>query len=190
MAELDDGLFDSGMRREGRFNLAKLDAKASKLDLLIRAPAELDVAIRMITSLVAGLVNPTGPVATKRMRQKPFTGKVRPVEVFHGEAVTTNVQIAWHTDRHRLQVPIQNVALRVRNRPADRLDGISRLEDIGIELVNRGPDRRFGRTVHVPDGQRTFVLIARPASRAGFATAQRFQSRARQRNLQPAACAM
>jgi hypothetical protein len=63
--------------------------------------------------------------------------------------VTRDVQVAGHADRHRLQVGIEHVHLRVRDRTADRHRAARRVAS--SELERHRSDDRLGRPVFVHD---------------------------------------
>ena len=56
-AEDDDGLADAGAFFQQRFDLARLDAMAAQLDLIIGAAQEIDVAVGKKARQIAGAVN-------------------------------------------------------------------------------------------------------------------------------------
>ncbi len=62
------------------------------------------------------------------------------------ETKATNQQFAADAERDRLQVHVENVKRGVGDRLADRDRRV-----VVLDAGHRGPDRRFGRAVHVPE---------------------------------------
>ena len=62
------------MPREGGLDLSQLYAKTPKLDLVVGATEELDVAVRQVADVVARLVQPCMRVVAERIRDETFGG--------------------------------------------------------------------------------------------------------------------
>src|SRR5689334_22394745 len=113
---------------------------------MIEAAQELDCSIRPIPRQISGPVETRpGPVA-KWMRNEPLCGECRAVEIASDDARASNQQLPRDTDRHRLELAVQDVNLSVSNGPADRNGSV-----VWGNLMSGGPNSGFGRSVHVQD---------------------------------------
>ncbi len=145
------------MRGQNGFDIAQLDAITTQLDLLVQTAEILDFAIRQITCEIARLIKPaSGRIGSKRMRHKSFGCKRRPIVIGEGQTVAANVKLPRHSERHRLQVLVEQVDLRVCNRTADG-DVVAVL----IESLQGGPDSCLGWPIEVPDFRASFSQLLR-----------------------------
>ncbi len=122
LASDDDGVFDVGVLGEAGFDLAWFDAEAADLELVIGTAEELDLAIGEEAGEVAGLVDTgMGLIGSgEGVGDKSFVGKVGLVEVATSDAGAADIDFARHTDRHGLEVAIQDIDLDVGDWSADR----------------------------------------------------------------------
>src|ERR1700732_3574508 len=107
-----------GLLRQRRFYLAKLDAIAAQLHLMVDAPQKLKLAIRAPARQIAGPVKPLALYI--RMRHEPFRRQSRTSEIPPGQAHTTNVKLSRNTNRNQRLLLVKNIDLCVRNRPSNR----------------------------------------------------------------------
>ncbi len=99
-------------------DLARLDAEAADLHLLVVAAQELEVAIWQIARQVAG---PVETVAfDKGTRDEPLRRQLRPVKVAARHACPADIELAHRPERHGRTKSVQQVHPRVRYRTADR----------------------------------------------------------------------
>ncbi len=171
-----DGLGDAGQLGQRGLDLARLDAVAAHLDLVV-APAEVVEAAS--PSLrpggppstpareVAGAVHP-GPGPGVRVGQEAVGGQPGAAEVAACQAVAADVQLAGDTGRYGPQVRVQHVAAGAGQRAADR--GAAGTGALGQHLVDGDADGGLGRAVVVE--HRAAAVpgeLRRPAGRAGLA---------------------
>ena len=135
------------MGTERALDLAGLDAEAADLDLVVRAPEELDRPVGGQPPEVAGAVCPRGGAAAYVQLDEPLRGQLRPEEVAVGEAGPREVQLSRHADRHRPAPRVEQVDAGVGDRAADGRDP---RPEIGVAVQRvRGHHVRFGRAVVV-----------------------------------------
>src|SRR5262249_6678697 len=125
-----------------------LDAKPAELDLLIHAAQKLEAAVLAIPDAVAGSVEPGAGVLRQRAPREPLFRERRRADVAAGQAGPPDVEVAGYPRRHRVQVGVAPVGLRVPTGPADGHDPgwIAR-----PALVRGGRHRRLGGAVHVDE---------------------------------------
>src|SRR5439155_18832760 len=122
--------------------------KTANLDLVIDPTQKLNVSMRTIPGQIPGLVEASLWLVAEWMANELVGCKLGPPEISASESVAADVQFACYTDRCRLQVLIQYEKLRVGNRPSNRYASLSRFNPAGCR-----PDRRFRRTIHVPQAR-------------------------------------
>src|SRR5712692_3539847 len=98
---MNDGLSDSRVLGERRLDLAELDPVAANLDLVIGAAEEFERTIVPPARLVASLVQPRTGIS-ERVGDKALSGQLRSIQVSARQAVSADIQIAWHANRPRL----------------------------------------------------------------------------------------
>src|SRR6185436_12054947 len=101
-------------------DLSELDAITAELDLMIDAANELDVTACAIAREVAGAVQAGAGLGAERTLDEALGGELSAIEIATHHAGAADEELARDADRHRLQVAIDNVNLRVGDRPADR----------------------------------------------------------------------
>src|SRR5690242_6961102 len=94
------------VRYQRTFDLAKLDTKATNLDLLVAAPKKLHFAVRSVTAAVAKLVETRTRFRTERIGNVSFSGQHR-VYIAESEAFATRIDIARNANRNRIETRIQ-----------------------------------------------------------------------------------
>ena len=105
-------------------DLAQLYSQPSNLDLIIIPAQILDRAILVPTTQVARTVHPGTFPGSKRILHETLCRQLRPVQITSSHTLTTDVDLACHTDRHRLVSFIQYVESRVRYRSAYRYSSL------------------------------------------------------------------
>src|SRR5206468_2617095 len=104
-----------------------------------------------------------------RVRDEPFGGELGPLHVAPGHTLTADTDFAREADRNGLQARIEDVDLRVPNRPPD---GHALRLRLGVAAVYVAPDSRLRRPVLVEEfGARNDATVvvddARPARLPG-----------------------
>ena len=116
----DDGaVVDLGVLLEPGFDLAHLDAEAADLDLRVDAAQILQRASVLPPRQVAGLIH--AGAGRERVVDELLPRQVRTMQIATGESITREMQFTGHADRLWVVVSIENVDLRVRDRPANGL---------------------------------------------------------------------
>src|SRR5688500_12890734 len=105
------------MLSKRRFDLTELDAKAANLHLVIDAANKLDVAIRAIAREIAGLVDTRSGVFAEGIGDEFLGTPIGAIQIPPREPATANVQLACHSHRHGIELRIEDINLRIVNRP-------------------------------------------------------------------------
>ena len=114
------GLLDPNALEQLRFDLPELDPKPPQLDLPIVATQKLDVPIGAPAPEIPRAVQARARYGAEGIGHEALGGQFGSVQIPAPDPGAADVNLAGHPDRHRLTVPVQNVNLRVRDRPADR----------------------------------------------------------------------
>ena len=114
----DGGLVDAGMRQQGGFDLARLDAKAANLHLGVQPAEEIKSTVRSPADEIAGTVKPLAN--GERMGHEPLGGEAGAAEIAARETGAADVKLSRDADRGWLEARVENVNLGVRDRPANR----------------------------------------------------------------------
>ncbi len=121
LADDHRGLLDRGMRAQRRGDLPQFDAEPAHLDLVVHAVQVLQLAVRPPPHQVSGAVHAT---AVEGVGHEPLGGQRRSAQVTAGQAVARHVQLSGHAGRHRVQLAVEHVHPRARDRPADHLGAV------------------------------------------------------------------
>ena len=154
----DAGLH-AGMPGQCRLDLARFDAEAADLDLMIGAADELDAAIAETAHAVAGAIQALAR-RTERVRHEPLSGQVGATQVTACQSLAADVQLADRAHRQRLAARVEDVDLGVGDGAADRDRGRARRHHVR-DAMGAGEGRALGRAVAVVQGD----------TRGGFAHA-------------------
>src|SRR5690349_5541476 len=98
----------SAVRHQGTFDLAKLDAKTTNLDLLVAASEKLHLTVRSVASAITELIKSRTRFGAKWIRNVPVSSQHR-IRISESETVAAGVDIANNADRNRIETCIQNV---------------------------------------------------------------------------------
>src|SRR5450432_3655208 len=90
------------MSGQRRFNLAWLNAESADLDLLVGPADVLQNPVRSPPPQIARAIHPA-PSRTKRIGNKSFRRKARPVHIPPRKTHSTNVKLANNPNRYRIQ---------------------------------------------------------------------------------------
>jgi len=120
LVRADGRLADGRVSRQGRFDLARLDAVAADLDLEVAPSQELELPVRAESGDVAGPVHPRSRTAGERIRHEPLRGERGPSVVSARQARAADIDLAGRADRREPEIVGQEIDRGVRDRPADR----------------------------------------------------------------------
>ena len=132
-------------RRQRRVDLAKLDAHAADLHLVVTSAEIFDRAVRQIPRDIAGAIHPGAARLGEGVWNEFLRGEIRAPQIAASQADTANVQLAGDTDRHRLQSLVEDVSAGIADRRPDR----RRDRGSRSAMMNDGIDRDLGRAVGV-----------------------------------------
>ena len=96
------GFLHPGMLGQRGLDLARLDAVATDLHLMVDAAQELEHAVGQPASEVAGPVHPGTRLGAERIRDEPLGGEVGPVQVAAAHLDPADVKLPRDSHRHRL----------------------------------------------------------------------------------------
>src|SRR5205085_3728490 len=106
LARDDHAFSHRGMLVKCRFNLARLDAEAAYLYLLIYSPQIFDLAVRQIPPQIARPVQPLTRPAAERVGNELFCRESRLMQIPTRQSVADDAQLTRHPRRHGLLVPV------------------------------------------------------------------------------------
>ena len=101
------------MLQKSRLNFTQFNTEAAKFNLEIQAAQVFDIAIRKEARQVAGFIKPRARVLREWIGNELFFRQFRPLQIAARQAHTANMQFARNADRHRAQIAVQNINLRV-----------------------------------------------------------------------------
>ncbi len=143
------GLGERRVAQQRRLDLAGLDPEAAQFELLVGAAQVLQVAVVVPAGQVTGAVHPATGRAV-RAGDEAVRAEPGLPDVAVGQPVPAHVQLAGHARRQQSQVPVQDVRVLARDRPADR-DG--RCRGARGQDVGGGEAHALGRAVAVDQEQ-------------------------------------
>ncbi len=134
-----------GVLAKPRGDLARLDAEAADLHLVVIAAQKLQIAVRQIARQVAG---PVQPIAVhKGTGDEPLRRQLGTVQIATRNPRPAYVKLTHRPQRHRRAMIVQQIHTRVGNRTPDRLN-----DSLSPGHANPGRiRRRFRRSVQVTD---------------------------------------
>src|SRR5262244_2442118 len=142
-----------------RLDLPRLNAEATNLNLMVRAPHKLQNPIGAPARQVPAAVHPAAR-STIPVRNKTLRRQTTATNIAAPNPSTRNVKLPNNTNRNRLQTTIQYINPRVPNRTTNR--------DLARAIVTAWPighvDGSFGWTVkvfHAHVRQQRLELVAR-----------------------------
>ena len=101
---------DLRISAQRRLHLAGFDPEPAYLHLIIRAAAELQLAVRCPPCKVPGPVH-TLPGRPKRARHEPLPGQSSAAQISPGQPVARHVQFPRHPRGHRAKIGVQHITL-------------------------------------------------------------------------------
>src|SRR5579862_3616613 len=135
------------MPNESRLDLARLNAKAAQLDLLVDTADEVQHTIGAPARQIAGAVH-AAACRPERVRYKALCRQSAPPQIAAREALARNVKLTGNTGRHQLQASIQHIDARIRDRPPDRHGRISKVARLRQRVAD-AERRPLGRSIAV-----------------------------------------
>ncbi|GAA2966721.1 hypothetical protein GCM10010483_07520 [Actinokineospora diospyrosa] len=138
------GLPDAGAGQQRGLDLARLDAEAADLHLVVGAAQVLDGALGGPPGQVAGAVH-AGTRRAERVGEEPVGRQAGAVQVAARELRACDVQLPRDADGQRPQVGVEDVSLEVAQRATDR-------RPIPVDHSGQCVDGRLGGAVEVVHG--------------------------------------
>src|SRR5580692_9589889 len=132
------------MKSQNGLDLAKFNAIAANLDLMIEPTKKLHSPIWQLPDTVASPVHACSGSIAEWIGQESVAGQLRPIQIAESHTVSADVKLARHSNWDGLAVAVQHVKRRVGDRRANQ----NRL--IPHDPRDRGPNRCFSWTIHVP----------------------------------------
>ena len=150
---------------QGGLDLAEFHAESADLDLVIDSPQAFERPVGPPPSEVASAVEASARRVAEGIWEEPLGRQPGSLPIAASEPCATDVQLADNPERNNAQPVIEDVELRVGDRPPDRDRRLT-----GLDPPCRRPDRGLGRTIEVPErgplvdqpiGQRAGELLRR-----------------------------
>ena len=140
----DDRAANTGMFVERRFDLAKLNAKASQLDLVVDSAEKLDIAFGKVAREIARSVHPRSAFGGERVRYELLRGQLRMIEIPARQSFSAYAQLTRYVERQKPMKRIEHMSLNVRDWLTD-----GRTVEFRPHAADRGVDRAFGRPIDI-----------------------------------------
>ncbi len=166
LADDDHAGADAGVGGDGRLDLARLDAEAAQLDLLVEPAEERQRAVREPPHPVAGAVEPRAGPFGEGIGYESLRRQLRAAQVSARQPVTAHVQLAGHADGYGRSVVVEHVDTGAGEGTADGDAGRGRGRGDRVAARERGAlggavsvDERHGGQqgeglLHVRDAER------------------------------------
>ncbi|KPY73464.1 hypothetical protein ALO94_200215 [Pseudomonas syringae pv. spinaceae] len=148
LARHDHSVENLWMIIQARRDLTQLDTETANLDLLVVTAQVFQAAVGHPARQVTGPVNARICGVAERVIEEPFGGQCFTVQVAACHSGTTDIQLADHTERHRLAAGVEDIQLQIGNALADRA-GADTLGVVGLHRVIGHVHCGFGDAVHV-----------------------------------------
>ena len=146
----DDRFLHGGVPTQVGGDLSRLDPEAADLDLVVGAAEQVDRPVSEVAAAVAGAIEPDRPAGLDLRRDEFLGGQSAVVEVAEREAGAAEIDLAGHAHGYGIAAVVQDIDLRVRDRPAD--GHALRIAREQTHVEGGGERRRFGRAVSVQQG--------------------------------------
>ena len=144
-------------------DLREFDAVSAQLDLIVRAPAELELAIRVQPRPVAGAVGAHRIPIRPTQLDETLGRQLRRAEIAARDAGAGHVQLALPAARHRHAAFVQQQQFHVTQRPAQRTARVV----AATKLVQRDLAARLGDGIGVEQGRAIRLVARKPAADVG-----------------------
>src|SRR6516165_7981515 len=106
------------MATQDSFDLPRFDSMSTQFNLIVRSPEVLNDSVGQKPRTIARSIYPRS--SPEGIRDKFLPGQIIALPIATSDTVAPDAQLSGNTDRHRLQVAIENVQLSVGDRPANR----------------------------------------------------------------------
>src|SRR5262245_58649107 len=143
----DRGLSYSRMLRQCCFDFPQLDTDATEFHLVVKTAHVLEIAIRAIAYDISSFVKARSGLVAERVRDEAFGGQFGTVEIAPRQAGTPNIEFAENANGHRLQMLVEHIDLRIRNRATNRHVREYVRRQTGV--IPRRVVGRFRRTIEI-----------------------------------------
>src|SRR5215475_6676176 len=130
-----------------RFDLSKLDPVSAYFHLLISSPDELYLPITQMPAHIPCPIQSPSSFPTLLVRNEPLRRILRPPTIPSRHSLSSDVELSSTSHRRQLQLFIQNVDLRIPDRPPDRDRRPLPPSLILLHLHRQGSDRRLRRPI-------------------------------------------
>ena len=165
------GIENARVHAHRLFDLRRFDAKAAQFDLMIEASQVLERQIAAPYASVARAVHAGVRITRERIGQKLFGRERRNAEVAGRHTGAADVDLTGHALRNGLAMFVQNIDGGCIDRPSDR----NRRSFFARDPMQCRPDRRLGRTIHVPERCAPVEQPRCKLARKGLASAKDLQ---------------
>ena len=155
------------MSIEKCFDLLQLDAVPADFDLMVNPTEPLYVSVGKMARQVSRPEHSRIRILTVRIMHKFLSGQLGPLQVTARDTLSADIKLAWHTDRHRFQIRIEDIELCIVNRLADGYPA-----DARVNLPNARPNSRLGGAVEIPYSIASLQQTCRQIQRYCFAATQ------------------
>jgi hypothetical protein len=91
-------------------DFAQLDTESTQLDLVITSSEIFKTPVSKVTNEIARLVETT---SSEWIRNESRGRHFRSIQVATRETFATEIQLARHTDGHRMKILVEHIRLRV-----------------------------------------------------------------------------
>src|SRR5579862_2864286 len=108
------------VRSQNEFDLAKFYSHSTNLHLAIGAAKIFDGAVRQETAKIPSLVQASRRSGRQRIGDEPLNGGCFLVPITPRQTSPSNMDFSTDPDWNRVEFPVQNVNLRVADRPSNR----------------------------------------------------------------------
>ncbi len=129
-----------------RLDLSQLDPEAAELHLKVVATQVLDIPIRPPPTQIPRPVHPRVRSRAEGVLQKTLRCQLRSIEISACDSHASNVDLTRHPHRYRRPLAVQDINLRVRDRPAYR-NATETL--LGLTLPRGDINSRFRRSIQI-----------------------------------------
>ena len=143
------------MLGEPSLDLTQLDAMAADLDLLVRAPQELEIPIGQDSGEIAGAVAARAGLARRGIRDETLGGQVGPAAITTGQLHPRHINLAAAARMNGRQPLIQHLDRHAVDRAAN--GHRAGRAAAGRDLIGAAAHDGFGRPVFVDDPDRRGV---------------------------------
>ncbi len=138
---------DSRVATQRSLDLAQFDSEPSDLDLMIQSTEMHDATIRAIPRQVSRSIQSREGLLRKWMRDEPLLCQIRPPVIASGQSMASDIELAGNSDGNWLEGLIQDLHFCIGNWSPN-----GDLSIIPFDSLDRGPNRGFGRAIHIPQG--------------------------------------